>query len=60
MYRAFRTKGDVVRGDAVVFGVARAKVLAPINLVYLGSLAIEERDEDIVTGFNCGRHGNSR
>ena len=55
--RLSRTKGDVVRGDAVVFRVARAQILAPVHLVYLGSLAIEERDEDIVTGFDCGRHG---
>ena len=55
-----RTKGDVVRCDAVVLSIARAKVLAPVHLVYLGSLAIKERDEDIMTGFNCGRHGASR
>ena len=50
-FKALRTKGDIVRGDAVVLGVARAEILAPVDLVDLGSLAIEQRDENIVTGF---------
>ena len=54
------TKGDVSCGDAVIVGFPRAQALLPLDAVGLGSLRIQERDEDIMTGFNCGGHDDSR
>jgi hypothetical protein len=52
------TKGDVVRGDTVVVSIASGEVLAPGDVIELvWGIGIEERNEDLLTGFNWGRHG---
>ena len=54
------TKGDVVSGDKVVVGIASGEILAPGDMVqFVGRIGIEERDEDLLTGFNWGRHDPS-
>ena len=54
------TKGDVVSGNEVVVGIASGEILAPADVVQLvGRIRIEEGDEDLLTGFNWGRHGTS-
>ena len=54
------TKGDILCGDAVIVSFPRAQALLPLDAVGLGSLRVMERDEDIMTGFNWGRHNDSR
>ena len=54
------TKSDVVSSDEVVVGITSGEILAPADVVELVlGVRIEEWDEDLLAGFDWGRHDTS-